>query len=104
MVPRGWRTGLRRCVVAFVVVGLVGQGLVASAQEAPSRFVRLAGADRIGTAVAVSAYAFSDGAPTAFLARADAVAAGCLIRGPVLLVPTTLPAPMSSRGLKQRMA
>lgn len=53
---------------------------------------RLAGADRIGTAIAISQAEFPDGAPTAYLARADvvvdAVAGGVLTDGPILLVPS----------------
>lgn len=58
---------------------------------------RLAGAGRIGTAIAVSRARFPDGAERAYLARADdladAVAAGTLTDGPVLLVPTCGAAP-----------
>ncbi|HUG85411.1 MAG TPA: cell wall-binding repeat-containing protein [Euzebya sp.] len=60
---------------------------------------RLAGPTRIDTAIAISQFQFADGdADVAFLARedilADAVSAGSLTGGPVLLVPTcgTLPA------------
>ena len=53
---------------------------------------RVSGSDRISTAVAISQYEFPDGADEAYLARADnfadAVAAGALRRGPVLLVPS----------------
>ncbi len=58
---------------------------------------RLAGPSRIDTAVAISQAQFPDGAPTAYLARADetvdAVAGGVLTDGPILLVPScgTLP-------------
>lgn len=52
---------------------------------------RLAGADRFSTAVAISKNVFPNGAPIAFLARADsyadALAGGTLSRGPILLVP-----------------
>ena len=52
---------------------------------------RLAGADRIETAVAISEHVFPDAAGTVYLARsddfADALAAGPLTGGPVLLVP-----------------
>lgn len=51
---------------------------------------RLAGADRYGTAAAIAAHAFPDGAATVYLAEhqefADAVAGGSLTDGPVLLV------------------
>ena len=53
---------------------------------------RLAGADRYATAVAISRNVFPNGAPIAFLARADsfadALAGGTLSRGPILLVPS----------------
>ena len=53
---------------------------------------RLAGATRVGTAAAISAAAFPQGAATAYLARADvlvdAVAGGALTDGPILLVPS----------------
>ena len=52
---------------------------------------RLHGASRVETAVAISKSAFSAGADTVYLARsdvfADAIAAGSLTDGPVLLVP-----------------
>lgn len=53
---------------------------------------RIAGADRITTAVAVSRRAFPDGAAVVYLARQDlnpdALVAGALSDGPVLLVPS----------------
>jgi hypothetical protein len=52
---------------------------------------RVFGPDRIATSVAISQYEFPSGSEEAYLARsdafADAVAAGPLSRGPVLLVP-----------------
>lgn len=60
---------------------------------------RLFGGSRIDTAIAVSGEQFPDGAPTAYLARADvladAVSAGSLTDGPVLLVPTCGDVPAS---------
>lgn len=57
----------------------------------PLRTGRVFGESRVGTAVAVSRHAFPTGAREAYLARADvladAVAAGSLTAGPVLLVP-----------------
>lgn len=51
---------------------------------------RLAGADRVGTAVEISRTQFPEGARAAYLAGslafADAVAAGSLVDGPILLV------------------
>lgn len=53
---------------------------------------RLAGPDRFATAVAISQAAFPQGAAVAYLARADefadALAAGSLTDGPILLVPS----------------
>lgn len=52
---------------------------------------RLQGSGRIDTAIAIAQRSFPDGAETACLARADqfadALAAGTLIDGPILLVP-----------------
>ncbi len=60
---------------------------------------RLFGGSRIDTAIAIAGEQFPDGAPTAYLARADvladAVAAGSLTDGPVLLVPTCGDVPAS---------
>jgi hypothetical protein len=59
--------------------------------------VRLGGAGRIDTAVAVSRAAYPGAASTVYLAHAggfpDALAAGALTDGPVLLVPDRLPVP-----------
>jgi putative cell wall-binding protein len=58
---------------------------------------RLAGADRFGTSVEVSRRAFPTGAPVVYLASADgfadALAAGSLQDGPVLVVPSCGRAP-----------
>ena len=78
------------------VVALGGTGAVcdsALSQAAGGRTTgRLAGTDRYATAVAISAAAFPEAASTAYLAEAgtfaDAVAAGTLTGGPVLLVPS----------------
>lgn len=62
-----------------------------SGAVADVRAERLAGSGRVGTSVAISRDAYPDGADRVFLARADvfadAVAAGPLTGGPVLLVP-----------------
>lgn len=62
------------------------------AAEAVRDTGRVAGADRLGTAVQISRRAFPDGAEVTYLARsdvfADALAAGTLTDGPVLLVPS----------------
>lgn len=78
------------------VTGLGGQEAVCSelldqaADDRPTD--RLAGAERIATAIAIANRSFPDGADEAYLARADefadAVAGGALTRGPILLVPT----------------
>jgi hypothetical protein len=53
---------------------------------------RVAGPNRIETAVAISRRAFPDGAAVAYLARADdpvdAVSGGTLVDGPILVVPS----------------
>jgi putative cell wall-binding protein len=58
---------------------------------------RIAGPTRIDTAVAIAAYASGERATEVYLARfdafADAVVAGTLTRGPILLVPTEPPLP-----------
>lgn len=77
------------------VVALGGEAAVCEAtlqQAAEGRTgERLAGASRIDTSLAIAREAFPDGASTLYLARADvladAVAAGSLDAGPVLLVP-----------------
>lgn len=62
---------------------------------------RLAGPDRITTAVAISQAQFPQGAGTVYLARADdfadALAGGTLTTGPILLVPSCgeLPTPVA---------
>ena len=60
-------------------------------ERGPVTGARVFGEDRFGTSVAISRYEFRGGAPEVYLARADnfadAVAAGSLKRGPVLLVP-----------------
>ncbi len=59
--------------------------------------IRLEGADRISTAVAISRRAFPDAAAVVYLARSDvpfdALAAGSLQDGPILLVPSCGPLP-----------
>lgn len=58
---------------------------------------RLAGPDRYATAAAISGYGFPDGSDSALLTRgdvfADALAAGTLQEGPLLLVPPCTPEP-----------
>lgn len=92
-------------------VGGTGAG-AASAVSAPTPVVsRLAGADRIGTAVEISQQAypqpFTSGG-SVYLARmdvfADAVAAGTLTDGPVLLVPSCGVAPQVVKDEVARLA
>lgn len=103
------------------VVGLGGPGvlpqqaLTTIAAQSGANVSRLAGADRYGTAAAISAHAYpaiarldETGAPTvsdyvAYIARgdnfADALVAGALRDGPVLLVPSRTnqaPAPVAN--------
>lgn len=104
-----------RTLAALLMAALLGLSGVAMAQtdgptdptEDPSEDDgvvgdRVSGSDRISTAVAISQYEFPNGAEEAYLARADnfadAVAAGALRRGPVLLVPSCgdLPAVVAS--------
>jgi len=68
---------------------------------------RLAGADRLGTSVEISAYRNPSGAPVAYLATAavfaDALAAGSLPGGPTLLVPPCGPLPLDVRDELERL-
>lgn len=81
----------RTLFAAFMLVLVAALAWPALAQRGTTGG-RLAGATRIETAVAVSQRAFPDGAAAAYLARADdpadAVSAGSLDDGPVLLVPS----------------
>lgn len=83
-------------VMAAVIPG-GNPSAVATAAESGGDWSRLAGPDRFGTAAATAAAAFPNGAEVVYLARADlpvdAVAAGSLDDGPVLLVPTDGPVP-----------
>ncbi|MBW3664811.1 MAG: cell wall-binding repeat-containing protein [Actinobacteria bacterium] len=77
-----WLVVLACLLVATPVSGASGERVVE----------RLAGDTRIDTAAAIATRAFPDGAPRVYLARADvladAVAAGSLRDGPVLLIPS----------------
>ncbi|WP_104435570.1 choice-of-anchor L domain-containing protein [Kineococcus xinjiangensis] len=68
--------------------------------DAAATTARLAGADRYATAAAIAVAAFPKGAGVVYLARgdvpADALAAGSLSDGPVLLVPSCGPAPITT--------
>jgi putative cell wall-binding protein len=83
------------------VIALGGPGAVCDAVLAEAAHVgegpprqtgRLAGVDRFGTAAAIARFQFPDGAEEVYVARADdfpdALAAGVLDAGPVLLVPS----------------
>lgn len=73
----------------------------------PLPTARLAGGDRVATAAALSAATFPEGADTAYLASAavfaDAVAAGSLTAGPVLLVDPCAPLPAAVRDELDRL-
>lgn len=83
------------------VIALGGSGAVSDAVLATAAggraADRLAGANRAATATAISGRAFPGGADTVYLARwdsfADALAAGAVDDGPILLVPPTGPVP-----------
>lgn len=84
--------GRRPVAVAAALLCLLG-GAVSTASPASAEATagRIAGDSRIGTAVAISRFQFPAGAKVAYLSRADvpadALAAGVLTDGPVLLVP-----------------
>lgn len=88
------RTAVNHRLARAILVTTVALGLGAVPSIAADDQVetgRVAGADRFGTAVAISQHEFPDGAPRVYLARsgvfADALAAGALTDGPILLVP-----------------
>ncbi len=84
------RRALRALLCLALIVPLVAW--LPPDEAAAATAERIAGASRVDTAVAISRAAFPDGAPTAYLARADvfadALAAGALTDGPILLVPS----------------
>jgi putative cell wall-binding protein len=89
-------------VIALGGPSAVCDGMLSQAAAArsttPASTGRLAGADRYGTAAAISARQWNSTKPaTAYVARgdvfADAVASGSLADGPVLLVPPCGPLP-----------
>lgn len=79
----------RTTVAATVLAVLLGH--VVAPGSAGATADRIAGASRYDTAVAISQRGFPDGATAVYLARADvfvdALAAGVLTDGPILLVP-----------------
>lgn len=84
-------TRLRHAIVgaALVVAATIPLTQPAAASTGSDR---LAGSTRVGTAVAISRRAFPSGSTAVYLARADnvsdALAAGALTDGPVLVVPS----------------
>lgn len=71
------------------------------------RMTRIAGATRVETAVLLSRQVFTDGSGVVYLARADvsadAVVAGVVTDGPILLVPACGPLPSSVRSEINRL-
>jgi putative cell wall-binding protein len=88
MTSRRVRALLALCACALAI-GVLSPAAHAQSSE---RTARVAGPSRIHTAVAISEHGFAQGAGRVFLARADvvadALAAGALTSGPVLLVPS----------------
>ena len=90
----------RRAVVSALMVMLIAALFPTAAVAAAGSRGRVSGADRYETAARIALRAFPGGAPVAYLARgdvaADALAAGALTDGPVLLVPSCgrLPQPV----------
>lgn len=84
---------VRRPTTVLLAATVTTGALVAAATTATAAADsgRIAGDSRIGTAVAISSFQFPTGARVAYLARADvpadALAAGVLTDGPILLVP-----------------
>lgn len=83
---------IRPMVAALIVAALVPVVALAAYAGSTARSTgRLAGASRVETAVAISRHAFPGGAVEVYLSRQDvnpdALAAGSLSAGPVLLVP-----------------
>jgi hypothetical protein len=80
-------------VVALGGTGAVSDGVLhAAARSGSARSARLAGSNRIDTALQISAHQFPGTAPEVYLARADvfadALVGGALTGGPILLVPS----------------
>jgi putative cell wall-binding protein len=86
------RSALGCVVVGAIFTVTVGSMGASPASSASADVGRIAGVDRFATAVAISRRAFPNGAAVAYVARsdsfADALAAGALRDGPLLLVPT----------------
>ncbi len=92
---------------ALLAVLDVGSHATAAGQSQPLSG-RLAGIDRIGTAIAISEHQFPNGSQEAYLANAekssDAVAGGVLTGGPILLVPECGPLPPAVAAELERLA
>jgi putative cell wall-binding protein len=97
-----WAETVERVVTSPELTHRAGVLCGSRSATPPPVLDRLSGRDRIGTAAAIAAEAFPHGADTVYLARADvfadALAAGSLSDGPVLLVPScgAVPEPVRS--------
>lgn len=91
---------MRRAHAVLLAAALVVANLLAL-PAAAAQGERVAGPSRVETAAAIARRAFPDGAGRVFLARADvladALSAGTLTTGPVLLVPSCGPVPRAVR-------
>jgi hypothetical protein len=96
-------------LTAALLVGVpsLATPTAADEHEGTVATARLSGARRIDTAVAISEYAYPNGAAEVFLARADvfadALTAGTITSGPVLLVHRCGPIPESVRAEVARL-
>lgn len=103
----GWVPTLIVAVLLALLAPMPGRPADAADGPAPEGR-RLAGADRIETATVVSRYGFPSGSETVYLARADnfpdALAAGSLTDGPVLLIPPDGAAPAVVTAELERLA
>lgn len=83
------------------------QGPPPDAHDTPARIRRIAGKDATSLSIGISREAFPYGSATAYLARADdladALVAGQLTDGPVLLVPRSSTAPAGVRSELSRL-
>ena len=99
--------GKLRDVVVYFSAFACAAALAAPAWAANSVTERIAGANRISTAVNVGLHCFPSTAKHVYLARqdvfADALAAGALTDGPTLLVPRSGTAPVEVRQAVARM-
>ncbi|QBI20824.1 hypothetical protein ER308_15440 [Egibacter rhizosphaerae] len=84
--------------IVLAAIAALGVALLwTSSAQAADGTDRLAGDDRFETAIAISQHAFPEGADRLYIARAygfaDALAAGALDDGPILLVPSDASVP-----------